>query len=122
MQGELSFDFLMIIKHKMKTTNTGLLITLLTSIFLISACSSSSSSSGGSGEDARDCVKRSLNTVYTNTCEFDVNVLVLKKDEKVFKIDSDDASTRSASSTPFGACRAPSEPVPKSDFSSYTCS
>ena len=112
----------MILKRKMKTLNPGLLITLLTTVVFLNACSSSSSSSGGSGEDARDCVKRTLNTVYTNTCEFDVNVLILKKGETVFKIDSDDATTRSASSTAFGACRAPSEPVANSDFSSYTCS
>ena len=89
---------------------------------VLTACSSSSSSSGGSGEDARDCVKRTLNTVYTNTCEFEVNVLLLKADAKVFNVGSDDAATRSASSTPFGVCRAPSVPVPTSDFSSYTCS
>lgn len=112
----------MALKRKMKTLNPGIIVSLLTASVLLSACSSSSSSSGGSGEDARNCVKRTLNTVYTNTCEFDVNVLLLKKDEKVFKIDSDDATTRSASSTAFGACKAPSQPVPRSDFSSYTCS
>ena len=106
----------------MKTRNPKLPIALLTVSLFLSACSSSSSSSGGSGEDARDCVKRTLNTVYTNTCEFEVNVLVLKKGEKVFDIGSDDVTTRSASSTAFGACRAPSIPVPSGDFSSYACS
>ena len=106
----------------MNAINQKISLVLVSTSFILAACSSSSSSSGGSGEDARDCVKRTLNTVYTNTCEFEVNVLLLKNGAKVFNIDKDDVTTRSASTTPFGVCRAPSVPVPTSDFSSYTCS
>ena len=98
------------------------IFTLFVTIVVLAGCSSSSSSSGGGGEDASRCVDRTLNAFYTNTCDYDVNVLILKKGERVFKIDADNVSTRTVSRTPFGACRAPSEPVPSADFSTYSCS
>ena len=98
------------------------ILILIAANVLLAGCSSSSSSSGGGGEDASRCVDRTLNTFYSNTCDYDVNVLILKEGERVFKIDADDVSTRTVNRTPFGACRAPSEPVPTADFSTYSCS
>lgn len=101
-------------------------LTKLSSLFAIalalSSCESgSSSSSGGSAVDAKECIKRTLATVYINECDYDVNVIILKKGEKHFKVKADDASTRSASDEDFGACKAPSIPVLSSDSKSYVC-
>ncbi len=89
----------------------------------LSACSDSGTSSGGgSGEDASGCVKRTFDRIYTNTCDYDVNVILLEADATAFSIDENDAVSRSSSGASFGACRAPSIPVLNDENNGYTCS
>ncbi|MBX2869475.1 MAG: hypothetical protein KTR18_12410 [Acidiferrobacterales bacterium] len=90
----------------------------------LSACGSdgTSSSGGGTDKDASSCVTRTLKTVYTNDCEFDVNVILLEDGATFFRVNANRATTRSVSGNPFGACRAPSEPILNADSSQFTCS
>lgn len=90
---------------------------------MLSACDSGgTSSSGGDPNEATSCVTRSLKTVYVNECEYDVNVILLEKGERHFRVKSDDASTRSVSNRKFGACRVPSIPILNSDADGFRCS
>ncbi len=90
----------------------------------LSACGSdgTSSTGGGADKDASSCVTRTLRTVYTNDCEFDVNVILLKEGATFFKVNANRSVTRSASGNNFGACRVPSEPILNADSSQFTCS
>jgi len=104
----------------MDIINRIITISLLSSV--LGACGSGgTSSSGGGGEDASSCVSRTFNTVYVNECNFDINVIVLEPGATSFHISANNASTQPASSSPFGACRAPSVPVLNSNNSSFTC-
>jgi len=98
-----------------------LFIALLTAL---SACGSdgTSSSGGGMGMDASSCVTRTLRTVYSNDCEFDVNVILLEPGAEPFRVNANRGVTRSASGNPFGACREPSVPILNADSSQFTCS
>jgi len=98
----------------------GVLVTAST--IALAGCSDGTTSSGGIGEDASNCVERSLNTIYTNECSYDVNVIIFKAGEKAFTVRSDNASTRSSTGAGFGACRVPSIPVLNSANDGYDCS
>ena len=94
-------------------------------LIALSACGSDGTSSdggGNSGEDVSFCVTRTLRTVYTNDCEFDVNVIVFEIGAQPFKINANRPVTRSASGNSFGACRVPSVPMLNASASGFTCS
>ncbi len=99
----------------------GSIISLLVAAGL-AGCSDGTTSSGGGGEDASDCVERTLNTIYANDCKYDVNVIIFKAGEKAFRVKGENASTRSSTGAGFGACRSPSIPVLNATHSGYTCS
>lgn len=105
------------------TKTASILIVFLLAIGL-SACGSdgTSSTGGGADKDASSCVTRTLRTIYTNDCEFDVNVILLETGATFFRVNANRGVTRSASGNPFGACRAPSEPILNADSSQFTCS
>jgi len=90
----------------------------------VGACSSdgTSSTGGGMGQDASSCVERTLRTVYSNDCDFDVYAIILDVGEEPFRINANRAVTRSETGNSFGACRAPSMPVLSADASTFTCS
>lgn len=88
----------------------------------LAGCSDATTSSGGGGEDASDCITRSLNTIYTNECKYDVNVIILKAGEKAFTVRAENASTRSSTGAGFGSCRTPSIPILNASNDGYSCS
>ena len=90
---------------------------------VLSGCSTdSTTSSGGSGLDASKCLTRSIKTVYTNECDYDINAIILQGGAQPFLIEANSSKTRSASGNSFGACRAPSMPILSPDAGSFSCS
>lgn len=103
-----------------KTLTAGLLIAGL------AGCSSDATTSegggGGASADASFCVERTLRTVYTNECEFDVNVIIFEPGAQPFEVNANSAKTQPESGNSFGACRAPSVPILNASSSGFTCS
>ena len=101
------------------------IIILGTLTTLLGACSSGGSSSSGSGggsnQDASRCVSRTLNEVYVNECDFDINAIVFQANAKPFLINANNASTQSSGGGSFGACRAPSVPVLNAGNTGFKC-
>ena len=100
------------------------IISVAIATMLLSACSSDGTSSSGGDvtKDASSCVARTLRTLYTNECEFDINAIILEPGANFFRINANRAETRSESGNSFGACRVPSEPILSADSASFICS
>jgi len=105
-----------------KFSLTNLITVAIAPVLILAGCSDGTTSSGGIGEDASHCVERSLNTIYTNECSYNVNVIIFKAGEKAFTVKGDNASTRSSTRAGFGACRVPSLPVLNANNDGYDCS
>lgn len=88
---------------------------------LVGCDSDGTSSGGGTNADASHCVTRTLRRIYTNECNYDVYVRLIESGSPVFKINKDNARTRSPSRVDFGACRAPAEPVLTRSGTDYIC-
>ena len=107
----------------MKNIKRTIAVSLLTAFLTACGSDGASSSSGGEiSKDASNCISRSLGTVYVNECAFDVNVILLKPGASSFNINANDAETGASGGSSFGACRAPSIPVPNTSYNSYSCS
>ena len=93
-------------------------------IAMVAGCGSDATTSegGGSSMDASFCVERTLRTVYTNDCEFDVNVIIFEIGAQPFEVNANSAKTQPESGNSFGACRAPSVPILNASSSGFTCS
>ena len=88
----------------------------------VAACGSDgTSSNAGTDNDASSCVTRTLRTIYSNDCDFDVNVIVFERGAEFFLIRANRAVTKSETGNSFGACRAPSIPVLNADASNFSC-
>lgn len=80
------------------------------------------SSSGGGGQFAKECVEgernQNFDTVFTNSCSFEVTVRHLTKDahtgelDPPFTIPPNSSVVRDDLVFVFGACRSPSVPEP----------
>ena len=101
-----------------KTLTVGLLIAGL------AGCNSDATTSegGGASADVSFCVERSLRTIYTNECDFDVNVIIFEIGAQPFEVNANSAKTQPESGNSFGACRVPSVPILNASSSGFTCS
>jgi hypothetical protein len=89
------------------------------------------SSSGGGGQFAKECVEgeqnQNFDTVFTNSCSFEVTVRKLSKDahtgelDPPFNIAPNSSVIRDELVLLFGACRSPSVPEPENGFQ-FKCS
>lgn len=97
---------------------------VMSAVAITAGCGSDASTSdgGGSSADASFCVTRSLRTVYTNDCEFDVNVIIFEVGAQPFEINANSAKSQPESGNSFGACRAPSVPILNASSSGFSCS